>query len=815
MKVHLFDPEGMHRAKLEKVLSARGYRLVAHAETAAAWQAFCEDAPALVFIDGTGNHVGLELCRRLDTHRRPESTALLALVDGQRHGGIEEFFDAGADDYLVLPIDDERLEIRLRIAERRLRRRDALRESERRFRSLFEGLPVGAYRISPDGRFLDLNQTLIDLLGYEDREQLIGLESASFYVDPVDREAWRTLMKKDGRVRDFETQVYRRDRSTIWIRSYTQALYDDEGKVTGYDGSVEDITGRKRAEDALRASEDRFRSLVQNTSDLIAVLDAAGNILYQSPSGLRISGYREEERIGRSAFELVHPEDLKEVRRRFQQLLAEPGGAVQFEYRYRHRDESWRVFESIASNLLDNPAVRGIVVNTRDVTDRKRAEKRLRHDALYDGLTDLPNRVLFMDRLGHALDRYRRDGGQRCAVLFFDLDRFKMVNDSLGHAVGDLLLVEAGQRFAGCLRPNDTLARLGGDEFAILLEDIHNPRDPVRVAKRIQKAIGIPFQLNGREVYSSASIGIALNQEPTTTPEEILRDADTAMYRAKGRGRAGYAIFDAEMHAQVLDQLQLETALRRAVDQWQFEVFYQPIVALDTGEVAGCEALLRWHHPDRGLVLPDDFIPLTEETGLINSIGREVLTRACRQMKDWQSRLGPKPAWFITVNLSTRQFSQPELVEQIAEVLSDTGLSGRHLIIEITERVVMEDPDTVLPILRKLKRMKVQLSLDDFGTGHSSLRLLHDFPFDKVKIDHWFVRNLGIDRGSEELVEGVLSLCHWRRLVTVAEGVETDEQRRKLCELGCRYAQGYLFAKPAEPGETEKLLTREFLGPQR
>ena len=699
----------------------------------------------------------------------------------------------------------------IRDVSRRKRAETALRESEERYRSLFEDVPVGVYRIAISGELVHCNRAVVDLLGYPSREQLLGIDTGELYVDREDLEAWQTMMKFEGQVADFEARIRRFDGSKVWVRCHTTAIREGgsmgagRGKVVGYRGTVEDITDRKRAEDALRTSEERFRSLVQNASDMIAIFDAEARIVYLSPASQRVLGFAPSDRLGSHGFEHIHPKDLPRVRVMFDELLTKPGKSLRTEYRMRHAAGSWRVLESSMTNLLHNPAVSGVVVNSRDVSDRKRAEDRLLHDALHDALTSLPNRTLFMDRLAHCIDRRTRLASYRCAVLFLDLDRFKMVNDSLGHAAGDQLLIQASDRLKGCLRPSDTLARLGGDEFAILLDDVKDASNAVRVAKRIQTELEVPFSLDGREVYSTASIGIALSDDDSG-PEDVLRDADTAMYRAKGQGRASHAIFDADMHAQVRAQLQLETDLRRAMTGGQLEVFYQPIVALASGKLAGFEALARWHHPERGLVLPSEFMPLAEETGLVTAIGRTLMTEACRQVKAWNDRRSPEETLFVGVNLSRRQLQQPDLLDQIAQMLAATGLPGDRLSIEVTETGVAERPDAVLETLVRLRRLGIRVSLDDFGTGTASLSLLHRFPFDRVKIDRWFVNGIGTGDSSEELVEGILTLCHGRRLGTVAEGVETGEQRRRLGELGCDFAQGFLFSEPVTRQRAEELL---------
>jgi diguanylate cyclase (GGDEF)-like protein/PAS domain S-box-containing protein len=434
----------------------------------------------------------------------------------------------------------------IRDISRRQRAEEALRESERRFRDLFEGVPVGIYRLTPEGTFVDVNRALARLLGYDDRKQLIGLESGDLYVEDEHRQAWILLMKQEGEVPDFETQIYRRDGSTIWIRSHTRAVVTKDGTLLGYRGTVEDISAHRQTEQRLRESEDRFRSLVQNTYDVISLVDAEGKLSYQSPSGRRFSGQTERERLGHDAFERIHPDDREEIRSRFYEFLDESGGNLRVEYRMLHKDGSLHVCESIFTNQLANKAVGGVVVTTRDITERKQAEERLQHEALHDSLTGLPNRVLFMDRLQHCLDSRRQ---LVSAVLFIDLDHFKWVNDHLGHFAGDRFLVEVGRRLRGCVRPDDTLARLGGDEFAMLLDNVTNDATAIQVAERTLDSLARSVRLEDRDVKTSASIGIALASGHLTHPDDLLRDADTAMYRAKAQGRAGYAIFDAKIDA--------------------------------------------------------------------------------------------------------------------------------------------------------------------------------------------------------------------------------------------------------------------------
>ncbi len=696
-------------------------------------------------------------------------------------------------------------QIVIRNVTERKRTEEALRRSEKRYRELVEGVPVGVYRLCPAGLFLSANRALAEILGFDDARDLLGTSSGILYAEEVDREAWKQLMLGGRRVSDFETRIRRRDGETIWVRSTSRAIFEDDDLV-GYEGIVEDITGRRWAEDALRVSEERFRSLVQNASDLISIIDREGKVLYHSPSLIRVLGYQPRERIGAPLGDLVHPEDRPRIEKAFLDLLEEAGRVARIELRIQHRNGSQRVLESILTNLLDQPSVHGIVVNSRDITERKNAEEQLVHDALHDSLTGLPNRVLFLDRLGHCLDKSPRHPDYRFAVLFLDLDRFKLVNDSFGHLIGDQLLVQVSQRLTACLRPTDSLARLGGDEFAILLDDVGDAGNAVRVAGRIREELETPFRLEGREIYSGTSIGIALSTPETREPEELLRDADTAMYRAKSQGRGAHAIFDAAMHEQVTFQMQLETDFHKALQLRQLELFYQPIVDLGSGEVAGFEALVRWRHPQRGLLLPQQFIPLAEETGRIADLGDRVLTHACHQLAKWNRERPAAKALFMSLNLARRQLSQPRFAVTLQNLAKEAGIHRRQLFLEITERAIMDRPEEALEALEAINSLGFPLCLDNFGTGHSSLSLLHRLPVERVKIDRWFVSRLGADQGSDELVEGMLTLCRWRRVETMAVGVESAPQKARLQTLDCTFAQGHLFAPPLEATRIEELL---------
>ena len=567
---------------------------------------------------------------------------------------------------------------------------------------------------------------------------------------------------------------------------------------------------RALAESTARNNEARFQALVQHSSDVIMILDPDGTIRYASPSMALVFGHDPATLVSARIESILHPDDLAPALLFLEELArskrSRAGGAapgvLKREWRIRHANGAWLTVDNVGTNLLHEPVIGGLVLNTRDVTEQSVIKQQYMHQAFHDPLTDLANRSLFLYQVGHALARAQRQSGA-VTVLFLDLDNFKTVNDSLGHAAGDRLLVDAARRLATCVRDSDHIARLGGDEFAVLVEDAGSVDEVLDIAARVGVALSKPFALSGKEVFVNASIGIARSARGEST-DELVRNADVAMYVAKSRGKGRHVLFEPEMHKAALDRLVVEADLRRAIEHEEFILQYQPIVELVTGDVIGAEALVRWMCRDRGTVPPGLFIPIAEETGLIVPIGRWVLRRACREAKRWSDERGIPVR--ITVNLSGRQLQEPGIVDDVRQALADSGLAAGQLVLEMTESMLMHNTELSMARLNALKELGISLAIDDFGTGYSSLSYLQRYPIDILKIDKAFVDV--IDKGGEGpvLASAIVALGETLRMITVAEGIETEAQRGHLLTLGCELGQGYLFAPPLDAEDFWHLL---------
>lgn len=550
---------------------------------------------------------------------------------------------------------------------------------------------------------------------------------------------------------------------------------------------------------AIRDNSERFRSAFDHAAIGMALVSPEGRWLQVNRALCALLGYSEAELMATDYLTITHPDDLATALTNIRQLLKGKIPSYQTEKRYVHKQghEVWVSWNaSLARDEYTGSA--HLIFQIQDITDRKRAEERLLHDAFHDSLTGLPNRALFMDHLKMAIARTERHQERQFAVLYLDLDRFKVINDSLGHMVGDQLLIAIASRLKHSLRPADTIARLGGDEFTILIEDVADQNEVIYVAERLQYDLSAPFSLSGREVFTTVSIGIAFSSADSAQAEEILRDADTAMYRAKTLGKARYEIFDVAMHAQAVKLLQLETDLRLALEREELFVQYQPIMSLDTFTLSGFEALVRWKHPEHGFISPVDFIPVAEETGLIIPLGEWVLREACYQMRRWHERVPGTAPIFMSVNLSVKQFNQPDLIQKVAAIIRETGLAPQNLKLEITESAITEKIESAAEMMKQLRAIGVKLSMDDFGTGYSSLSHLHRFPLDTLKIDRSFISLMQDNDENMEIVRTIVGLAQNLGMDLVAEGVETYDQITVLRKLGCEYGQGYFFSKPID-----------------
>ena len=676
-------------------------------------------------------------------------------------------------------------------------------------RALLDAIPNPVYFKDREGRYLTYNRAWREIFGRGGN--WLGKTGFDIFDEAIAREHQerdKPLIERPSST-TYEAMVPDEEGIARQMLFNKVSFVDQRGDVAGVISVVTDVTRYKQTEGALEASEARFRVLTESTIDLISVIDADGAMQYQSGALRTLLGFDPADSVGKNVFDLVHRDDVEHVRTAFRRILETHRLTEPVEFRLRHRDGNWRTFESLGTNCLTNPHIRGIVWNSRDVTDRKVIQQRIQHLAYHDNLTGLPNRGLLQDRLARSIARAER-AGRKVAVLFIDLDNFKNINDTLGHDVGDELLRQVSRRLSECVRLEDTIARQGGDEFIVLLDNLDDGRNASVVAQKVLNALRQPLNLGGTEQHVSGSVGIAVYPEDGRDAQTLMKNADTAMFHGKGLGKNTYQYFTAQMNIAVKRRMTLESALRRAVIQKNFVLHYQPQIDLQTGEIIAVEALVRWKTEDSGTVMPGDFIPLAEETGLINEIGEWVLREGCRQAREWQD-MGLSKSRRMAINLSARQFSDKGFLDMVNRVLAETGLAAQCLELEITETQVMRHTDGMIQLLNKLSEMGVQLAIDDFGTGYSSLSYLKRLPIQKLKIDQSFVRDITVDPNDTAIVVAIINMAKSLDLATIAEGVETAGQLALLKSKGCQVGQGFYFSTPLAAQELYPLLRANHL----
>jgi diguanylate cyclase (GGDEF)-like protein/PAS domain S-box-containing protein len=693
---------------------------------------------------------------------------------------------------------------------------DRLLRSEDRLNTIVTGSRGIIYisELGPEGRWTYVSPQVEEILGFTAAEWISDPALWARQLHPDDKQ--RVLAEEadvasytPGQVYESEYRLLTRDGESRWLRDAAAIVATDDGALV-WSGVLTDVTERRTIEEALRASEERFRAVIETASDAFVSVDTNGIIVEWNRKAEETFGWTQEEAIGVPLVATVVPEGSREAHLRgFERFVRTGGSAVvnrTLEVNAMRRDGVEFPVELSVWMTLSHGTQR-VNAFVRDISERRTLEA-VTHQAFHDPLTDLANRALFTDRVAAALARRPDTSSATVAVLLLDLDDFKTVNDSLGHAAGDELLIAVAARLRSCVRPGDTLARLAGDEFAILLDDLDDESAAVAVAKRVGKRLEAPFEIEAMEIAVRASIGISLGQSPDARPDDLMRDADVAMYEAKARGKGGYSVFEPHMRHAVVKRMELKADLRHALERGELHVLYQPYVNLEDESIVGAEALLRWDHPERGVIPPLDFIPLAEEMGLIVPIGRWVLGEASAQAVEWARRWPRLGSLTLSVNISARQLQDRGFVGEVAEIVAEQGLPAERVVLELTESSLVEDPDQAVRRLRALRELGIRLAIDDFGTGYSSLGYLQRYPIEILKVHRTFVAELGRHPEKPALATAILQLAHHLGMQTVAEGVEELVHVDALRALGCRFAQGFYFSKPLTAEEFAEVLER-------
>ena len=816
-----------------------------------------EALPDLILLDVLMPGIdGFETCRRLKADLKTQDIPVIFLTALDEVLDKVKAFEVGGVDYITKPYQAQEVLIRVQNQltlqkakaevcqlnvelEQRVRQRTAQLEAVNQDlqREIAERKKIEEQLAWEKAHLLNAQQVAhvgsweIDVVTQQIRWsdetfRIFGLESVQSpptylelqkYIHAEDRLLWEANINRaiaQGNPSEFEFRIVRLSGEVRYIFARARAMLNCTGQVTRLFGTVLDITEQHLASDALLKSEEQFRLTFELAPIGMVIKALDGKFVRVNQAFCETLGYTSFELLDRNWVDLIHPEDLATFLALKQDLRGGKISDFKIENRFLTKDGRL-VYGILQLSLVRDSDGKPLhlIGQLMDITERKQVEEQLLHGSLHDPLTDLPNRTLLMERLELSHKRTKRHQNYLFALLFIDLDRFKVINDSLGHQVGDQLLVAVARKLEKLVRPTDTVARLGGDEFIILLEGIQSINDAIRIAQRLSYELKLPLQLKEREVFTNASIGIALSSSEYSRGADLLRDADIAMYRAKEKGKGRYEVFDSVMYTQALKQLQIENDLRQALERQELKLYYQPIFCLSTNKLTGFEALVRWHHPQRGVVSPADFIPIAEDTGLIVPIGEWVLHEACQQMNVWQAQFPSATPLNISVNLSLKQLKESDFLLKIDRILAQTGLNGEGLKLELTESMLMDNCEEFIAILSELRAKGIHLSIDDFGTGYSSLSYLHHFPVNNLKVDRSFVSRIGEQGNNRQIIQTIITLAHQLGMKAIAEGVETSIQLNQLQALNCDEAQGYLFSKPMSQDAAEALIAAQYNNP--
>ncbi|MBC7472774.1 MAG: EAL domain-containing protein [Candidatus Sericytochromatia bacterium] len=690
---------------------------------------------------------------------------------------------------------------------------EVIKESEEKFRQLTNSLPHTIFEMDKNYKFTFVNNYVYNSFGYKALEMLDSMSMYDILAIEEKEKADENVKKVlNGENIDFsEYSALKKDLTLFPVLIYYSPVFNKEHIISGVRAVIVDISKLRSTEKALKDSEERYSLTFKSINDGFWDWNIITNEMYFSPRWKYMLGYEDHEIINSldQWFNRVHHDDLINLKEKLDSYVNNLFGGFEQEYRILHKNGKYVWFLAKGNAVKDSKGTIYRVFGSQiDINQHKVNEKLLEnllHNASHDFLTGLPNRSMFLEKLEKSIFKSKSKKDYNFAVLFVDIDRFKVINESLGHNIGNILLVEAAIKLQLCLRPEDTIARFGSDEFAILIEEIESSNDALNVAKRIQKEMIVPFLLNEHEIFVSLSIGISTSSTNYEGSEEIIRDAEIAMRRAKNIGRSRYELFDSDMHTQALELLQIETDLRYAIERKEFVLYYQPIISLKTGKITGFEALIRWIHPKKGIIGSDIFIPIAEETGMIIPIGVWVLQEACQQIKIWQTKFDNN-VLTMSINISGKQFSSSKLLDNISQTIIDTKVDPVNIKLEITESTIMENADKARSMLEQIRELNIQLQIDDFGTGYSSLSYLHRFPVNSLKIDRSFVSRIGANDENVEIVRTIVSLAKNLNMEAIAEGIETFEQLKKLKSLDCEYGQGYFISRPVPVKDIEKLM---------